>query len=51
MDPIITRIRQELAALVDPEIQKSSKRYFKEEVRCYAMKTATVIAMAGLPTS
>jgi 3-methyladenine DNA glycosylase AlkD len=46
MDPIIACIRQELEALADPEIQKSSKRYFKEEIRCYGMKTATVIAIA-----
>jgi 3-methyladenine DNA glycosylase AlkD len=46
MDPVIHRIRQELEALADPEIQKSSKRFFKEEIRCYGMKTATVIAIA-----
>jgi 3-methyladenine DNA glycosylase AlkD len=46
MDPVISQIRQELTAQADPEIQKSSKRYFKEEIRCYGMKTATVIAMA-----
>ncbi len=46
MDPVIARIRQELAVQADPEIQKSSKRYFKEEIRCYGMKTAPVIAMA-----
>lgn len=46
MDPIIGRIRKELSAQADPEIQKSSKRYFKEEITCYGMKTATVIAIA-----
>ena len=46
MDPIIARIRQELTDLADPEIQKSSKRYFKEEIQCYGMKTATGIALA-----
>ena len=46
MDPIIEQIRQELEALADPDIQKSSKRYFKGEIQCYGMKTATVIAMA-----
>jgi 3-methyladenine DNA glycosylase AlkD len=45
MDPIIAQIRQELAAQADPEIQKSSKRYFKEAITCYGMKTATVIAI------
>ena len=46
MDPVIARIRQELAAQADPEIQKTSKRFFREEIRCYGMKTATVIAIA-----
>lgn len=46
MDPIIARIRQELEAQADPEIQKNSKRYFKEPITCYGMKTATVIAIA-----
>ncbi|MDD1690810.1 MAG: DNA alkylation repair protein [Methanoregula sp.] len=45
MDPVIAQIRQELESQADPEIQKSSKRFFKEEIRCYGMKTATVIAM------
>ena len=46
MDPIIARIRQELAIQADPEIQRASKRFFKEEIVCYGMKTATVIAIA-----
>jgi 3-methyladenine DNA glycosylase AlkD len=46
MDMIIEKIRRELKSNADPEIQKTSKRYFKEEIRCYGMKTATVIAMA-----
>ncbi|MDD1683181.1 MAG: DNA alkylation repair protein [Methanoregula sp.] len=46
MDPVIIRIRQELAAHADPEIQKTSQRFFKEEIRCYGMKTAPVIAIA-----
>ena len=46
MDPIIAQIRHELETLANPEIQKSSKRYFKEEIRCYGVKTAPVIAMA-----
>jgi len=46
MDPIIAQIRQELGAQANPEIQKSSKRYFKEAITCYGMKTATVIAIA-----
>jgi 3-methyladenine DNA glycosylase AlkD len=46
MDPIIEQIRQELEARADPEIQTSSKKFFKEEIRCYGMKTAAVIVMA-----
>ncbi|MGZ4863125.1 MAG: DNA alkylation repair protein [Halobacteriota archaeon] len=46
MDSIIAKIRQEFSALADPKIQESSKRFFKEEIRCYGMKTATVIAVA-----
>jgi len=46
MDPDIARIRQELTAQADPEIQKISQRFFKEEIRCYGMKTAAVIAIA-----
>jgi 3-methyladenine DNA glycosylase AlkD len=46
MDPVIARIRQELKAQADPEIQKTSKRFFKGDIACYGMKTATVIAIA-----
>jgi 3-methyladenine DNA glycosylase AlkD len=47
MDPVIAQIRNELLAIADPEIQQSSQRYFKEEIRCYGTKTAAVIALAG----
>ena len=46
MDPVITRIRQELQSHADPEIRKTSQRFFKEPVTCYGMKTATGIAIA-----
>ncbi|PKL58457.1 MAG: DNA alkylation repair protein [Methanomicrobiales archaeon HGW-Methanomicrobiales-5] len=46
MDPVITRIRQELMLQADPDIQKSSQRFFKGEITCYGIKTATVIALA-----
>lgn len=46
MDPVIVQIRQELASHADPEIQKRSKRFFKEDITCYGMKTATVVAIA-----
>jgi 3-methyladenine DNA glycosylase AlkD len=46
MDPVIVRIRQELEAQADPEIRQTSKRFFKEEMTCYGMKTAAVMAIA-----
>jgi 3-methyladenine DNA glycosylase AlkD len=46
MDPVIMQIRQELKSSADPEIQSSARRFFKEEIRCYGMKTATVVTIA-----
>ena len=46
MDTVIAQIRQELNDIADPGIQQSAKRYFKEEIRCYGAKTATVTALA-----
>jgi 3-methyladenine DNA glycosylase AlkD len=46
MDPVVARIRQDLTGIADPAIQESSKRFFKEEIRCYGTKTAAVIGMA-----
>ena len=46
MDPVISHIRKELESHADPEIQKTSQRFFKEEIVCYGIKTATVIAIA-----
>ncbi|WP_292518291.1 DNA alkylation repair protein [Methanoculleus sp.] len=46
MDPVVEAIRWEFAAHADPEICKKSQRFFKEEVRCYGMKTATAVAIA-----
>jgi 3-methyladenine DNA glycosylase AlkD len=46
MDPVIIRIRKELTAQADPEIRKTSQRFFKENITCYGMKTATVTAIA-----
>jgi 3-methyladenine DNA glycosylase AlkD len=46
MDPVVERIRQELRAQADPEIRMQGQRFFKEEVRCYGIKTATVTAIA-----
>lgn len=46
MDPVITNLRQELRENADPDIQKTSQRFFKEEISCYGIKTATVMAIA-----
>jgi 3-methyladenine DNA glycosylase AlkD len=46
MDPVISQIRKELKNHADPEIQKTSQRFFKEKIHCYGIKTATVIAIA-----
>jgi Predicted DNA alkylation repair enzyme len=46
MDQVIRQIRQDLNGMADPEIQKSSKRFFKEEIRCYGIRTAAVVALA-----
>jgi 3-methyladenine DNA glycosylase AlkD len=46
MDPVIVHIRQDLKAQADPQIQKTSRRFFREEIRCYGLKTAAVMAIA-----
>lgn len=46
MDMIIERIRQELRAQADSEIRKTSQRFFRDEITCYGMKTASVMAIA-----
>jgi 3-methyladenine DNA glycosylase AlkD len=46
MDPVIIQIRQELESHADPDIRKISQRFFKEEILCHGIKTATVIATA-----
>ncbi|MEN6609995.1 MAG: DNA alkylation repair protein [Methanoregulaceae archaeon] len=46
MDPIIARIREDLRNLADPKLRESSKRFFREEITCYGIKTATVVALA-----
>jgi 3-methyladenine DNA glycosylase AlkD len=46
MDPVISDIRRELKALADPEIQRTSKRFFKEDITCYGVKTPTVVSIA-----
>jgi 3-methyladenine DNA glycosylase AlkD len=46
MDPVISQIRQELQSSANPEIRRTSQGFFKEEIICYGMKTATVVAIA-----
>lgn len=42
MDPVIRRIRDELTEHRDDATQQSFRRFFKEEVICYGVKTGTV---------
>jgi len=46
MDPVISQIRQELNNQADSRIQKTSQRFFKEEIPCHGIKTAAVIVIA-----
>jgi 3-methyladenine DNA glycosylase AlkD len=46
MDPVIASIRDDLQEQADPEIQKTARRFFKEEITCYGLKTTTVTAIA-----
>jgi len=46
MDPVIAAIRKELSENADPDIARSSQRFFREEIRCYGMKTAAVEKIA-----
>jgi len=46
MDPVISAIRNELSENADPAIRESTRRFFKEEITCYGMKTVAVTAIA-----
>jgi 3-methyladenine DNA glycosylase AlkD len=46
MDLVISQIRRELESHADPDIRKTSQRFFKEEITCYGLKSASVIAIA-----
>jgi 3-methyladenine DNA glycosylase AlkD len=46
MNEILKKIRQELIDNSDEKIQKSTLRFFKEEIRCYGIKSATVNKIA-----
>jgi len=43
MSELIEKIRRELIVNSDEQLQKSSQRFFKEDIRCYGMKSAAVI--------
>lgn len=43
MSQIIEEIRTELIANSDEQLRKSSQHFFKEEIRCYGIKSATVV--------
>ncbi|MBN2111364.1 MAG: DNA alkylation repair protein [Methanosarcinaceae archaeon] len=46
MNSVISEIRLELEQNADEKIRASSNRFFKEEIKCYGMKTADVRKMA-----
>ena len=46
MYPVIASIREELRANADPGTQQTARRFFKEPIDCYGIKTATVVAIA-----
>jgi 3-methyladenine DNA glycosylase AlkD len=46
MDHIIIDIRRQLKKSADSNIRESAKRFFKEAVKCYGMKTAAVEKIA-----
>jgi 3-methyladenine DNA glycosylase AlkD len=46
MDPVIIRIRKDLEAQADPRFRQTTKRFFKEDVTSYGIKTAEVMTLA-----
>lgn len=42
MDRIIIKLKKELRASADKQTKESAKRFFKEEIKVYGIKTATV---------
>lgn len=42
VDPLIEKVQNELKENSQEDIQKGSKRFFKEEIRCYGVKSAIV---------
>ena len=48
MDTILAQIRQDLVARADPAIRQSTRRFFREEILCYGIRTAEVNVIAKL---
>jgi len=46
MDPVIARIRQDLAGLADEQTRTTMQRFFKESIEGYGVKTPVVSALA-----
>ncbi len=46
MSAVIEQLRAELKANSDPKIAESGKRFFKEDITVYGLKTATVVKIA-----
>ncbi len=46
MDMVLDRVRAELVAAADESIRQSSRRFFKEPVQSYGIRTATVTRLA-----
>jgi 3-methyladenine DNA glycosylase AlkD len=47
MDPVILQIREDLKNCRDDATSKSFQRFFREEVKCYGVKTGIVSGIAG----
>jgi 3-methyladenine DNA glycosylase AlkD len=48
MNSLIIRLRAELKKNADPAVKKSFQRFFKEEIKCYGVKTGTVGKIANM---
>jgi 3-methyladenine DNA glycosylase AlkD len=46
VDPVIEKIRKELKDYIDPKTKKNFRRFFKEEIRYYGIKTAAAVSIA-----
>ncbi len=46
MDPVILKIREDLEKSRDEKTSRNFQRFFREDVKCYGVKTGTVSAIA-----